>query len=207
MPIKQESPNPIVLVLCRTNQVKVIRNNYPIVKTLTKICDIKLPLGYTVLAESDEIVDYLFTSNIIRMIEALNNTIEKIYITDQVKLIEQYPITMTSTFIYPTDNKDINHIKIQAELVIALSDLINKLNLSQKAKTIAYKERENLNKDKLKEIKQQREDERLQKKVEQKKKEEEKIQGLSKEKQRKLEEKNYKKELKKKGLKFKMIKG
>ena len=207
IPIKQESINPIVFVICKTSQLKAIRSNHIDVRTLTKICDANVPSGYTVLAENDETVEMLLTNNIIKLIGALGNSIENIYITDQHQLIEQYPITLTSSFIYPKDDKNMEYITIQAQLVIALSDLIYRLNLSQRSKAFAEKERANMNKEKLKEIKQQREDERLQKKVDLKKKEEEKIQGLSKEKKRKIEEKNYKKELKKKSQKFKMIKG
>ncbi|OMJ84815.1 hypothetical protein SteCoe_14003 [Stentor coeruleus] len=207
IPIKQENPNPIAFMLCRTNQVKNIRANHNDIKTLTSAIDVGLPSGYTLLAESSEAAEFLFNTNVIRLIESLSNSIEMVYVTDQVNLIQSYPITLVSSFVYPKDGKDVDFVATQAQLVITLADLTSKLALSGKVKAAAEKERATMNKEKVKEINQQREEERLQKKYDQKKKEEEKMQGLSKEKKRKLEEKEYKKELKKKGLKFKMVKG
>lgn len=207
IPIKQESSNPIVFAICRTSQLKAVRNNNPDIKTLTKIYDMGLPSGYTVLAENNEAAECIINLKVLKMIGLLGNSLELIHITDQTSLLQTYPVTLSSTFIHPKDGKDIENAVIQAQLVISISDSVYKLKLSSKTKTSAEKERLNMNKEKIKELKQQREEERLQKKMELKKKEEEKIQNLSKDQKRKIEEKNYKKELKKKGLKFKMIKG
>ena len=158
------------------------------------------------MAENEETAEWVFNSNVIKMISALGSSIEYIYVTDQVALVEKYPITLTSSFVYPKESKDIENAVVQAQLAIAVSDYVSKLALSGRVRAAAEKERANMNKEKMKERKQQREEERMQKKQEIKKKEEEKIQGMSKEQKRKIEEKNYKKELKKKGMKFKMIK-
>lgn len=206
IPIKQEVPNPVVLAICKTSQLKAIRSSHLDVKTLTKICHVGVQAGYVVLAENDETAEWVFNSNVVNMIKALGNTIEYIYVTDQATLIEQYPLTLTSSFVYPSEIKTIDTVVIQAQLVVSIADYVSKLALSNKVKAIAEKERANMNKEKMKEIKQQREEERLQKKQELKKKDEEKLQGLSKEQKRRIEERNYKKELKKKGLKFKMVK-
>ena len=205
MPLRQETPNPVVLALCKTSQLKSMRSSHLDIRTLTKICNVEVP-GYTVLAENEETAQWVFNPNVVKMILALGNSVEYVYVTDQVALVEQYPITLTSSFVYPKDNQEIDSVVVQAQLVVAISDYVSKLALSSKVKAAGEKERANMNKEKLKEIKQQREEERLQKKQDLKKKEEEKTQGLSKEKKRRIEEKNYKKELKKKGMKFKMIK-
>ena len=207
IPIKQESPNPVVLMLCRTSQIKTQRANHLDVKTLTKVCEVGLPPQYTLLAESQEAADFIINPSVLKLISTLSISIDYIYITDQVSLTEGYSLSLTSSFLFPKSKEELPSVTAQAQLAILIADLTSKLNLSSKAKITAEKERNTMNKEKEKEIKQQRDDERLQKKYEQKKKEEEKMQNLSKEKKRKLEEKEYKKELKKKGLKFKMIKG
>mmetsp|Transcript_19508 Transcript_19508/g.19542 ORF Transcript_19508/g.19542 Transcript_19508/m.19542 type:complete len:132 (-) Transcript_19508:30-425(-) len=129
-----------------------------------------------------------------------------IYITDQVIGKSQYSIHMRCEFIKPDTKKEAEDIPKQAQLVLLLTDLVHTLKLSAYAKAAADKERAAIEKEKMKEVQAQREEERLKKKMEQKKKEEEKLQGLSKEKLRKMEEKQYKQELKKKSMKFKTVK-
>jgi hypothetical protein len=204
IPIKQETPSPAVLCLCRANQVKTVRQNFADVRHLTHIVEAQLPGNYCLLAESQEIADVVFNSSVLKLVAALGNSVESVYVTDQMNLLKEYTLSLVANFYHP---KDADLIAIQAQLVISVADLASKICLSAKARDAAEKERQVLNKDRIKEEKQQREDERLQKKMEMKKKEEEKNSGLSKEKKRKMEEKEYRKELKKKGMKFKMIKG
>lgn len=207
VPIKQETQNPVVLLLCKTSALKTMRGLYNDVKTLTRVFDVDLPAQYTLLAENAEAAGFLFNTSAIRLISVLGDSIEYIYISDQISASTTYGVLLNASFLYPGHNIKNELVATQALLVIQLSDLVSKLNLSNKAKANCEKERAALNKEKIKEIKQQREEERLQKKYEEKKKLEEKIQNLSKEKKRKIEEKEYKKELKKKGMKFKMVKG
>lgn len=207
VPIKQESQNPVVLLLCKTSALKTMRAQYADVKTLTRIFDVELPPQYTLLAENSEAASFLFNSSVIKLISRLGDSIESIYISDQISASTSFGILLNASFLFPGHNIKNELVSTQAYLVIQISDLVSKLNLSNKAKASCEKERTAMNKEKIKEIKQQREEERLQKKLDEKKKLEEKMQTLSKEKKRKLEEKEYKKELKKKGMKFKMVKG
>jgi hypothetical protein len=207
VPIKQESTNPVVMLLCKTSAVKSLRNQYNDVKTLTTVFDVGLPEQYTLLAENSEAASFIVSSSVIRIISALGNSIEFIYISDQLTNNSNYGVLLNASFLYPSSAEQVSFVSIQAQLVIQISDLVSKLSLPSKIKSICEKERVSMNKEKIKEIKQKREEERQQKKYEDQKKKEEKLQNLSIEKKRKLEEKEYKKELKKKGLKFKMIKG
>ena len=207
VPIKQETSNPVVLLLCKTSALKTLRAQYNDVKTLTTVFDAGLPNQYTLLAENSEAASFIVSSSVVRIISALGNSIEYIYISDQVTQNANFGVMLSAAFLYPSNSEQMSLVSIQAQLVIQVADLVSKLNLSAKTKSVCDKERNSMNKEKIKEVKQQREDERLQKKIDEKKKREEYIAGLSAEKKRKLEEKDQKKELKKKGLKFKMIKG
>lgn len=208
IPIIMNTPSPLVFAVVRISQAKQVRNNHDDLKTFTTEFKINgLPKGFTVLAESAEVAEFLMRKDVLVLIEALAQSVEMIYLTDIVEYRAPATLMLRGNFLFPSHIRDVDEVTKQLELVLQLIELASNVKLSNSARILAEKERVAFNKGKLKEKQQEREEEILKKKEDKKNKEKEALQGLSKEKQRKMEEKEYKQSLKKSRLKVKMVKG
>lgn len=193
--------------LCRKKEATAVHQREADLKSFAKPRKPEdIPPSLQVFADSMEAVDTLLSKRVKTTISKFEQSVQLIHISDQMEGVKKK--ALRATFKLPSDLSKMGDI---TELIAMTLHLVSVAArpppwLSEKTRKQIENQRQSLLKQVDVEKRLQMEQRMQQKKIDKQKAEKENVENLSKEAQRKREEKEYKKELKSRMPKMKMMK-
>eukprot|EP01102_Stenamoeba_stenopodia_P005513 TRINITY_DN1626_c0_g2_i2.p1 TRINITY_DN1626_c0_g2~~TRINITY_DN1626_c0_g2_i2.p1 ORF type:complete len:311 (-),score=113.96 TRINITY_DN1626_c0_g2_i2:156-1088(-) len=202
--MQRDQVDPFVLALVNAKEEKSFKKDNNDLATLTKKIEVKsLSNTFAVLGESEDL-GHAVLKDVIPVLNKQHAYVKYIHFTDQSTVYAKSPVLVKFAFVVPPETL---MKKITALMNMAIYLLDSKPKIGRHGRMIIDGNRRKLEEGRQKVLRVQREEAAQKRKLEKKQQEQKKLESLSPEEQRKLEEKNYKKSLKKKYSKFKVVHG
>jgi len=166
-----------------------------------------LPRSLVVLSELEELTSTFLTSQyeVLQTISKYENAFLKMHFTDQAVLSSKFPNSLSFEFKLPEDTSQMTQLALLTKMAFHLVDLVTRTKLSKLGRQKTEKNRAKVIELTEKSAHQQRQEAAQQRKLEKLQQERLKYETMSPDAQRKYDEKQYKKELKKKQPKMKVM--
>jgi len=200
----EDSAAPFIFAIVNKKE-KQITKEYPDVVKFAAPVNFPALSNYIIYTDTPEIVASLLTVEITQTLKNYDQYVKFVYFSDQSTITPKYSKMLRFVFKLPSSTHDMGKLTTLIRMSFFYIDIIVNIRLSKMAAAKNEKARAKVVEQSSKQMQQERQEMIQKKKLEHKRREEEKYEKLSPEAQKKWDEREYKKQLKEKQSKFKVI--